>query len=157
MSHLLLRTSPWQLSPPAPTCTNQNCLCVSISVISCLKVNVPLDEIMHSMCVPATWSTTSSSPGLIWNRSTYFMMLPAQTELTLGFDTTRRQSSIYMVRSVSAAKLYVIEGECQWCPLFREERMKLHCCYFCPIMQHHIEHTLPEITLPSSTGLMSSF
>lgn len=43
--------SPWQLSPPG--WTNWNCLhlCVSISFISCLKVNVPLNEIMHSVWV----------------------------------------------------------------------------------------------------------
>lgn len=43
--------SPWQLSPPG--WTNWNCLrlCVSIAFISCLKVNVPLNEIMHSVWV----------------------------------------------------------------------------------------------------------
>lgn len=44
--------SPRQLSPPDSTCTNWNCLCVSISFISCLKVNVPLNEFMHSVWVP---------------------------------------------------------------------------------------------------------
>lgn len=95
--------SPWQLSPPASTCTNWNslCLCVSISFISSLKVNVPLNEITHSVWVPLLRvpCLISSSFGQTWNRSTYFIKLPTQTLLTLDFSIPLGHNRIYLVRS----------------------------------------------------------
>lgn len=95
--------SPWQLSPPALTLTNWNslCLCVSISFISCLKVNVPLNEIMHSAWVPLLRVSCliSSSFGRTLKRSTYFTKLPTQTLLTLDFNTPLGHNIMYLVRS----------------------------------------------------------
>lgn len=99
--------SPWQLSPPVSARTNWNCVCLwlSISFISCLKVNVPLNEITHSVNAP-TQSLISSSFGQTWNRSTYFMKLPTQTLLTLDCNVPLGHNQIYLVRSgsVSAAR-----------------------------------------------------